>query len=685
MPITDRDFHWPTRSDYDLAMYNMQESVLDTDIRDGILASSNSRIHHFGGAITTSLYRVEDLQGRNWAIRCFCEADAALEEGLERTSPPPDILSRYKKIEAFCNAHKGDIPALSPITYVKQGIEVNYFERDFADRPVSHLKKEILPFIKMPFIRGISLGRFIASKCSQYSDLHDKDALRLLADAWVEMIRSLEKAHMAHGDLDLTNVKVEAWQLGSLPVLRLIDYDNFYIPELAGYPQTEKGHEAFQHPYFFWAVERPFNEEMDRFSALVIYISIKVLAAYPEMYQKAGADESNRLLFTSRDYQREQESSSSRIQELIDLNVPGLTPFLEALRYSLQNNCMPPSLDEIGGGDVELTPRRAVAPLSIEDPDPVVPNRGGREEEYKPAEILEISWIDWENADYRVARDEPLIKDSPTPASQAPRNWPPRPSTPPPPERNRRSPDPERPVRAAQPEPSPQPPQRQEPSRKEQEWEYPPVRQPRRAERQSPQPQRFESQPPQARQPQYAEQPQPSQARQPQYPEQPQSSVRQPQRAEQQLSQLPQVRSPQRMEPQPPLAQPSRPQAQRNQQQGSRESDQEAAWNASPAGAASYDDFRSPEDLTTVMASGRDYGYNANGYEDDSREHEQVAWRFNPTLVGCIAVVVVVLLIVLLVFLIVHATALAPQAPVFAQVPHLLLIPHSALHFHKIV
>lgn len=653
MPITDRDFHWPTRSDYDLAMYNMHEFVLDDDIRDGRLASSESRILHFGAAVTTSLYHVEDLQGHNWMIRCFCEADAesAVEEDLEKTSPPADILSRYEKIAAFCNTHKADIPALLPVTYVRQGIEVNYFKRDFGDKP-EFLKKEILPFVKMPFIRGVSLGRFIAGKCSSHSDLHDKDALRLLADAWVEMIRSLEKAHMAHGDLDLTNVKVESWQPGSLPVLRLIDYDNFYIPELAGYPQTEKGHEAFQHPYFFWVAERPFNDEMDRFSALVIYISIKVLADHPEMYRKAGADESNRLLFTTRDYQTEQTGTSSRIQELLDLNIPGLNPFLEALRYSLRNNCMPPSLKEIGGGDVELTPRKHVAPQRISDPKPVVPGRESHEEEFKPIEILEISWVDWDNAVYRVDKDEPLIKDAADPAPHVPRNWPPRPSAQPSPERNRRSPDrdPERTVRAPEPEQMPQPLHPQRSSQREQQWEQPAeIRQPQRAE---------------------------------QLPK-----VQQPQPAAQQSFQPPVVQQPQRIEQsvQLPRAE-AQPRQEQLHLQGNRESYQEVAWGSSSPQASSYEDVPSAIDLGATVPGTRDYGYNAYGYENDGRESRQGTSSLNPTIIGCMAIAIVLLIIVVLVFLLVsRASGLVPHATGFAQVQHLLLVPFTTIYSHRIV
>src|SRR5207302_11322506 len=119
--------------------------------------------------------------------------------------------------------------------------------------------------------------------------------------ALFRMIRVIVAVSMAHGDLDLSNVLVE--QHNTHVILRLIDYDNTWIPELVGRNQTEHGHENFQHPSFMPPHQRPYYAGMDRFSALVIYISLKMLVSHPRLYDDWGANEADRLLLSEQDYQ----------------------------------------------------------------------------------------------------------------------------------------------------------------------------------------------------------------------------------------------------------------------------------------------------------------------------------------------------------------------------------------------
>ncbi|HKV56938.1 MAG TPA: hypothetical protein VJO32_01605, partial [Ktedonobacteraceae bacterium] len=259
---------WPTKDEYDVAIQQWQATILDPDVRGGTLAQDAMGISSFGGAnLYVALYKIGD-----WMIRCFCSNPP--------NATPSDIMERYRAIDRFCRGRASKMTALLPSVLVEQGIKVG---------------ERIMPFVKMPFLPGVPpLGEFIADHYTE------KPLMVQLRDAWLRMIYELETAPMAHGDLDLTNVLVE--QRGAALTLKLIDYDNIWIPELAGLPQTEYGHAAFQHPAFFTSRTRRYAVDMDRFSALVIFIALDMLAHRPELYDEWHADESEQLLFSEADY-----------------------------------------------------------------------------------------------------------------------------------------------------------------------------------------------------------------------------------------------------------------------------------------------------------------------------------------------------------------------------------------------
>src|SRR5947209_953291 len=260
---------WPTKDEYDIAIARWTETMWDADLRSSMLDYDNMGIRRYGGAnLYVSIYKID-----HWMVRCFCSKPSM--------QTPIDIRERYRAIDRFCRTQADRVSALIPVIYLEQGITVG---------------TRVLPIVKMPFLAGCpSLGEFLLDA------YEDRATMQRLCEAWLSMIREIEAAPMAHGDLDLTNVLVE--QRGPNLTLRLIDYDNTWIPELAGRSQTEYGHTNFQHPSFLPPRQRPFNAEMDRFSALVIYISLKTLVAHPKLYEEWGADESDRLLLSETDYQ----------------------------------------------------------------------------------------------------------------------------------------------------------------------------------------------------------------------------------------------------------------------------------------------------------------------------------------------------------------------------------------------
>jgi hypothetical protein len=322
------DVLWPTKEDYDdVVMNNLRDRVFDRDLNHGKLAETNTGILRLGGAnLYTCIYKIDQ-----WIMRCFCRT--------EHNEPPPAVQQRYKYISDFCRQHSTQTSALVPVYYIENGIEVDCLDR--SSYVVIETAK--FPIVKMPFVTGLPLGSFIAAN-------HQNSVkMQRLCDAWFHMIYELETIQMAHGDLDLTNVVVVQKPAETKITLKLIDYDNVWIPTVAAYKQPEFGHEPFQHPAFF-SKERPYNAEMDRFSALVIYISLKALTTHPALYRddKWGADDTHRLLLSASDYKAEQRGSpSGRIQQLRAMNIQGLEPYLDDLSYALHKGCMPRSLNEI--------------------------------------------------------------------------------------------------------------------------------------------------------------------------------------------------------------------------------------------------------------------------------------------------------------------------------------------------
>ncbi len=319
---------WPIKDEYDIAIARWTETVWDPAIRKGILAYDEMGICRFGGAnLYVCIYKVGD-----WMIRCFCS---------NPSHPTPiDIQERYIAISQFCRLHMSQVSALIPVTYVQHGITVG---------------KRTLPIVKMPFLVDCpSLGEFIMDH------YQDPIIMQRLSDAWLSMIRELEAVSMAHGDLDLSNILVQ--QHNTHITLKLIDYDNIWIPELAGRSQTEYGHTNFQHPNFLPPKQRPYNSEMDRFSALVIYISLKSLASHPELYEEWGADESDRLLLSESDYQRA-GLVGSRITQLRNLSDAEMYPYFDELDVSLREKCMPRSLSDIATSAILVAQPPALFPV----------------------------------------------------------------------------------------------------------------------------------------------------------------------------------------------------------------------------------------------------------------------------------------------------------------------------------
>ncbi len=405
--LNDADLRWPTRDDYKFAIKDYQKNLLDASLlRQGEPKSMNTYILNFGHPDSHAcIYHIG-----NTMIRCFCQAD-------DHTYPPNDIFQRYRSLERFLAQNLSKLSAFVPVTYIPRGIRVNFFDKITE----AHFKTADMPFVTMEYVSGYSLDTYIlntyTSESQQANGPQMSQKLLLLCDAWTRMIHEMEEARIAHGDLDLSNVFVQDDSSKRSIQLKLIDYDNTWIPEFErDYPLPEYGHRPFQHPAFYDTPNAIFNKEIDRFAALVIYISIKALALRPSLYKDFGVDD-HRLLFTPENYEDEQQNKPTRIRELKALRLDGLDDYIEELLNSLLENRMPASLDAIAAGQISKPP------VIFRVQEPASPLQAVAQQDLRNAVVLpegyrEVIDIDWNNL--RPRKELPSQK--PSRVSPAPLN-----------------------------------------------------------------------------------------------------------------------------------------------------------------------------------------------------------------------------------------------------------------------
>src|SRR5204863_449060 len=127
----------------------------------------------------------------------------------------------------------------------------------------------------------------------------DVESLKKMAERWSALVQQLQEMKITHGDLQHDNVMV----VGDEPVL--VDYDGMCVPALdppdpkKKLEQLEFGKPAYQHPAR--AAEK-LGADLDHFSAWVILVALRAVAADPKLYVEYVLKTDNEnLLFTPHD------------------------------------------------------------------------------------------------------------------------------------------------------------------------------------------------------------------------------------------------------------------------------------------------------------------------------------------------------------------------------------------------
>ena len=245
--------------------------------------------------------------GSKWALRCFHKVVTERE-------------SRYAAICRFLSSHRSDI--LIPVEYIQKGILV---------------KDNWYPITIMEWVEGDTLDTYL------YKNINNNTLISNLAIEFRRLVDEKSRLQIAHGDLSHLNIIIRNGKMV------LIDYDGMYVPELSGRKSIELGNPHFQHPH---RNENHFDHRLDRFSEIVLYLTLTSLISRPDLYY-SFAKGGEGLLFKRDDFIA---PYNSRLLNELE-NIPNLKSNIRQFRLICQNdiNNTPPLADFIQNQPITIT------------------------------------------------------------------------------------------------------------------------------------------------------------------------------------------------------------------------------------------------------------------------------------------------------------------------------------------
>ena len=209
------------------------------------------------------VYKGVDPQGTAWAIRAFIRESSDRREHYDRISE-----------------------------YLKARLLRCLVDFEYHDAAIRATDGRWYPLVVMDWVEGLTLFEWVQSKCR----VGKGASLAKAALHWLRLTSELTGAHIAHCDLQHANVLVTP-----RGYLKLVDYDGMCVPALAGRRNLETGLAPYQHPQR--NEQTLLSSNLDHFSALVIYVALRALAADTSLWarhvEQPGYD---KLLFRSEDF-----------------------------------------------------------------------------------------------------------------------------------------------------------------------------------------------------------------------------------------------------------------------------------------------------------------------------------------------------------------------------------------------
>jgi hypothetical protein len=261
---------WPLAIDYSSAIQNPSSCFADPELRQGQAAMSEMLglpLAYAGNF--ASVFKMLCPGEQAWAVKCF-------------TRHVADLQARYALVSQHLERNRRRFAV--EFHYLEEGIRV---------------KGTWYPVVKMRWVEGYTLNEFLREHAGNPS------LLLQLSELWLRLACEMREAQMAHGDLQHGNVLLVPGSKASAMVLRLIDYDGMWVPDLADRAPGELGHPNYQHPQRLR--QGGYDAEIDRFSHLVIYTALRCLAGGGGgLWQRH--DNAENLLFRETDFRTPRDS-----------------------------------------------------------------------------------------------------------------------------------------------------------------------------------------------------------------------------------------------------------------------------------------------------------------------------------------------------------------------------------------
>jgi hypothetical protein len=293
---------WPTQSDYKDSLQNPDTAFRDPDLKQSQAERSPMGVPRARSGAFASVYKMTGPKG-TVALKLF-------------NFPNEDRAQRYKAVSDYLEKELGPQkpPCVVKFQYHLEGMRVG---------------KGWYPTLTMAWVKGVSLGEWIRQTIEKKNP--DVAAMKKMAESWVALVQQLQDTKIAHGDLQHDNVMV----VGDAPVL--VDYDGMCVPALDPpdpknkLEQLEFGKPAYQHPAR--CVEK-LSGNLDHFSAWIILIAMRAIAADPQLYVKyVLKTENENLLFTPADMAT--PDASTLWPDLMRCKDPEVSGWARMLRESL--------------------------------------------------------------------------------------------------------------------------------------------------------------------------------------------------------------------------------------------------------------------------------------------------------------------------------------------------------------
>jgi hypothetical protein len=251
------------------------------------------------------IYQLRQSTGRVFALRCL------LADTIE-----PALPDRYRALGADLAIKRFRSRAFSPVV---GGVN---FIADGISLPTADFRSARLPLIAMDWVMGPTLMAAIDRACRG----NDQQYILALAEAWRTAMLMCGEERFVHGDLTGHNAMVRPKE-----GIALVDYDHSWWPTAPSVPTTS-GRPGYRHPRGVPAE----IERRDDFAALVVYVSLRVLAAWPELrfeYGSAAVENDGVILFSGKDLANPDGSALFGKIRVID------EPAVQALAGVLRETC----------------------------------------------------------------------------------------------------------------------------------------------------------------------------------------------------------------------------------------------------------------------------------------------------------------------------------------------------------